>query len=124
MDETDIGQIRVGQRTPSLWTPTLFACGRQSHRVDPQATVEQNVTTIPVTVEINEPDPRFKPEMNAECEFIVEEVKNVLTVPERSRHRGKRQAAPVQELVASKTRTIAVEVGVAGGRRPRKSVPG
>ncbi len=114
VDETDIGQIRVGQRTAIIVDayPSLRVDGRVI-RVDPQATVEQNVTTIPVTVEINEPDPRFKPEMNAECEFIVEEVKNVLTVPNEAviEENGKYS---VQELVASKTRTIAVEVGVAG----------
>lgn len=82
VDETDIGHVKVGQQTTVRVDayPDNPQSGRVI-RIDPQAVLEQNVTTIPVTVELTEPDPRFKPGMNAECEFVIAEVNDVLTVP-------------------------------------------
>jgi HlyD family secretion protein len=82
VDETDIAQVSVGQDVSIKVDayPSQEPSGKVI-RIDPQAKVEQNVTLIPVTVEIDDPDVRFKPLMNAECEFIVDEAKGVVTVP-------------------------------------------
>jgi HlyD family secretion protein len=50
-------------------------------RIDPQAVVEQNVTVVYVRVEIENPDARLKPGMNATCEFVVDRKEDVLMVP-------------------------------------------
>lgn len=114
VDETDIGQVAVGQKTSIVVDayPSLLVDGKVI-RVDPQATVQQNVTTIPVTVEVVDPDPRFKPGMNAECEFIIDEVSGVLTVPNEAL-KEENGVYSVQELANGKPRDITVEVGVAG----------
>jgi HlyD family secretion protein len=82
VDETDIGSIEVGQKvdiTIDAYPSEIFD-GKVT-RIDPQAKLDQNVTTIPVTVEIDNPDLRLKPAMNATCEFITAKHENVLTVP-------------------------------------------
>lgn len=82
VDETDIAQVRVGQKVDV----TLDAYPNQRFtgkviKIAPQAVVEQNVTTIPVTVELDRTDRRLKPDMNATCDFIIARKRNVLYVP-------------------------------------------
>ncbi|MGQ9456073.1 MAG: efflux RND transporter periplasmic adaptor subunit [Armatimonadota bacterium] len=82
VDETDIDRVRVGQRVDV----TLDAYPNQRFsgnviKIAPQAVVEQNVTTIPVTVELDRTDRRLKPGMNATCDFIIARKRNVLYVP-------------------------------------------
>jgi len=82
VDETDIAQIEPGQQvdiTFDAYPDEIFE-GKVT-RIDPQTAVQQNVTTVPVTVELDTPDPRLKPGMNATCEFIVERKEGVLVVP-------------------------------------------
>ncbi|MBW3624603.1 MAG: efflux RND transporter periplasmic adaptor subunit [Armatimonadetes bacterium] len=114
VDETDIGQVSVGQKvTVNVDAyPTMDVEGKVI-RIDPQAVVEQNVTMIPVTVEIDMPDQRFKPGMNAECEFVVNEATGVLTVPNEALRESDGKFS-VQKLVAGKPKDAPVEVGIAG----------
>jgi len=82
VDETDIAQIEVGQTvdiTFDAYPDEIFE-GTVT-RIDPQTVVQQNVTTIPVTVEVDMPDARLKPGMNATCDFIIERKEDVLVVP-------------------------------------------
>ena len=82
VDETDVAQIRVGQVVHiavDAYPDERFA-GKVA-KIAPKAVVDQNVTTIPVTVEIARPDQRLKPGMNATCDFIIERRENVLLVP-------------------------------------------
>lgn len=82
VDETDIAQISRGQEvdiTIDAFANDMFR-GHVS-KISPQTVVNQNVTTIPVQVEIEAPDLRMKPGMNATCDFITARKKNVLTVP-------------------------------------------
>jgi len=82
VDETDIAQVELGQQvdiTLDAYPDELFE-GIVT-KIDPETVVEQNVTTIPVTVEIQNPDARLKPGMNATCNFIVDRKENVLVVP-------------------------------------------
>lgn len=74
VDETDIANVDEGQDVevtidayPSLPFTGIVA------RVDPQATVEQNVTSVHVRVEVDNSEVSFrllKPGMNATCEFV------------------------------------------------------
>ncbi|MGQ9525319.1 MAG: efflux RND transporter periplasmic adaptor subunit [Armatimonadota bacterium] len=114
VDETDIGQVSVGQKVTVKVDayPSLLVDGKVI-RIDPQATVEQNVTMIPVTVEILEPDERFKPGMSAECEFIVDEAFNVLTVPNEALVESD-GVYRVRKLVNGQVKEFEVEVGIAG----------
>jgi HlyD family secretion protein len=85
VDETDIASVDDGQTvdvTIEAYPGVPFS-GKVA-RIDPQATVESNVTTIPVRVEIDNSSATFrllKPAMNATCEFIVDEKKDVITLP-------------------------------------------
>jgi HlyD family secretion protein len=114
VDETDIGQVTQGQKVTIKVDayPSMLIEGKVI-RIDPQAKIEQNVTLIPVTVEIDQPDPRFKPGMNASCEFIVDEVTNVLTVPNEALKESE-GVYKVQKMVNGKPQEVEVEVGLAG----------
>lgn len=82
VDETDIAQIEVGQEvdiTIEAYPDELFS-GKVT-KIAPQSIVDQSVTTIPVTVEVELPDMRLKPGMNATCDFITGRKHNVLMVP-------------------------------------------
>lgn len=116
VDETDIGQVSKDQKVTVKVDayPSLLIDGKVI-RIDPQAKIDQNVTLIPVTVQLNMPDERFKPGMNATCEFIVDEALNVLTVPnEAIKERGEGGGFYVQQLEAGKPKDVEVEVGLAG----------
>jgi len=114
VDEADIAQIEVGQQvdiTLDAYPDEIFE-GKVT-KIDPQTVTEQNVTTVPVTVEIENPDARLKPGMNANCEFIVERRENVLVVPTDAvkEDNGK---YTVQVVKDGKLVTRRVEVGLAG----------
>jgi RND family efflux transporter MFP subunit len=82
VDETDIAFIQTGQKvdvTLDAYPSEIFE-GTVT-RIDPQAVVEQNVTVVYVRVEIENPDARLKPGMNATCEFVVDRKEDVLMVP-------------------------------------------
>jgi len=82
VDETDIAQIALGQEvdvTLDAYPNELFT-GAVT-KISPQTLTDQNVTTVPVTVEIETPDLRMKPGMNATCDFITARRTNVLRVP-------------------------------------------
>jgi HlyD family secretion protein len=82
VDETDISQIRFGQVVDvSLDAYPDERFSGTVTKIAPQAVVNQNVTTIPVTVELTRPDKRFRPQMNATCDFITDRKENVIYVP-------------------------------------------
>ena len=85
VDETDIANVEEDQTvevTVDAYPNVPFE-GKVA-RIDPQATVEQNVTTVHVRVEVDNTSPTFKlikPGMNASCEFVLASKENVVTVP-------------------------------------------
>ncbi len=85
VDETDIANVDEGQTvdvTIDAYPGVPFE-GKVS-RVNPQAISEQNVTTVHVRVEVDNSSASFrllKPGMNATCEFVLGEQKNVVAVP-------------------------------------------
>jgi len=107
VDETDIANVDVGQMVELNIEafPGIPFEGKVT-RIDPQAQVEQNVTTIHVRVEVDNSAPTFrllKPGMNATCEFVVDKRDDVILVP--------------AEAVRSEDTGKFVEVG-RGGRKP------
>ncbi|HHX39403.1 MAG TPA: efflux RND transporter periplasmic adaptor subunit [Armatimonadetes bacterium] len=82
VDEADIGSVEVGQEvdiTVDAYPDEHFE-GKVT-RIYPQAETVQNVTAVRVTVEVENPDTRLKPAMNASCEFRVDQALGVLVVP-------------------------------------------
>jgi HlyD family secretion protein len=82
VDETDIGKIRPGLEA----TITVDAYANRPFqgavlKIEPQATVQQNVTMFPVLVRIANPGHLLKPGMNTEVEIHVGERQNVLAIP-------------------------------------------
>ena len=82
VDETDIGKVQPGLDV----TITVDAFPNQPFRgsvlkIEPQATVEQNVTMFPVLIRIANPRALLRPGMNAEVEVHVGAREDVLTVP-------------------------------------------
>lgn len=114
IDETDIAQISVKQSvdiTIDAYPDELFE-GKVT-KIAPQAATEQNITTIPVTVEVEMPDARLKPGMNATCEFITSRKDDVMFVPNEAIKDGE-NGSTVQVMVAGKPVSKEVEVGLAG----------
>lgn len=114
VDETDIAQIEIGQDVDvsvEAYPDELFE-GRVT-KIAPQSVTDQNVTTIPVTVEIDLPDARLKPGMNANCDFITGRAENVVMVPSEAVKEGD-DGDVVTVIKDGKQVERKVEVGLAG----------
>ena len=82
VDETDIGKINPGMPV----TITVAAYPNRPFqgevlKIEPLATVQQNVTMFPVLARISNLEGLLKPGMNAEVEIHVGERSNVLAIP-------------------------------------------
>lgn len=85
VDETDIANVKLGQRVDISMDayPDIKFSGKV-YKINPQAQVESNVTTVHVRVEVDNKNPDFKllkPAMNATCDFVIGEATDGLTVP-------------------------------------------
>jgi HlyD family secretion protein len=98
VDEVDIGQIQIGQKATVIAEsyPDREFQG-EVKRIHPQATVEQNVTTFDVTIEVDNSDGLLMAGMNASVEIVAGYKENVLLVPREA---------------LTDTRTIARMIGV------------
>lgn len=82
VDESDISMIKLGQQ--AIVEADAFPGRRFKgivNKIAPKAFNDQNVTTIPVSVEIKDNVTGFKPGMNANCDFITSRVDGVTIVP-------------------------------------------
>jgi HlyD family secretion protein len=82
VDETDIGQIQPGQSaqlTVEAYPERTFRA--EVYKIEPQAVVEQNVTTFPVLVRLSNPEDLLKPGMNAEVAVEIATRRDVVVVP-------------------------------------------
>jgi HlyD family secretion protein len=82
VDETDIGKIQPGLRA----TVTVNAYPNrpfdgQVLKIEPQATIQQNVTMFPVLVRIENREGLLKPGMNSDVEVHVGRRDSVLAIP-------------------------------------------
>ena len=82
VDETDVGQIKPGQKarvTMEAYPGRTFI--GEVVKIEPQALVEQNVTLFPVLVRMDNPDGLLRPGMNAEVAIEISRRRNAITVP-------------------------------------------
>lgn len=85
VDETDIASVDIGQTVDvSVEAYPGIPFEGKVIRIDPQAVVLQNVTSVHVRVEVDNTAPTFrllKPSMNATCEFVMDKVDSAVKVP-------------------------------------------
>ena len=82
VDETDMGDLRPGMQATvhvEAFPDRIFQ--GFVDKIEPQATVEQNVTMFPVIVSIDNRSDLLKPGMNAEVEIFIDEALDVVLVP-------------------------------------------
>jgi len=99
VDETDIGKVQPGM----LSTITVDAYPNRPFegsvlKIEPQATVQQNVTMFNVLVRIPNPGHLLKPGMNTEVEIHVGRRDNVLAVPNAALRTQRDVASAAQVL--------------------------
>jgi HlyD family secretion protein len=114
VDETDIGKIQLGQRV----SVRVDAYPKEKFKalvikIAPLAVVDQNVTTVPVTVELERINRQLKPQMNATCDFIIGNKRNVLCLPSAAIKETK-NGMTVSVLANGKQETRVIQVGLAG----------
>ena len=85
VDESGIGQVYLGQpariKVESFKDKTFLG---KVTRIAPLGVEKDNVTTFEVRVSIDNPGGELKANMTANAEILLDEHKNVLTVPEQS----------------------------------------
>lgn len=116
VDETDIGNVQPG--LPATITVDAYPNRRFSGsvlKIEPQATVEQNVTMFPALVRIANPGHALMPGMNAEVEIHIGRRENVLAVPYASL-RTARDVASAAGVLGLDPAAVEAELGAA--RRP------
>ena len=99
VDETDIGKVQPGL----VATITVDAYPNRPFegtvlKIEPQATVQQNVTMFPVLVRIANPNHLLKPGMNTEVEIHVGRRENVIAVPNAALRTQRDVASAAQVL--------------------------
>jgi len=99
VDETDIGKVQAGLQT----TITVDAYPNRPFdgvvlKVEPQATVQQNVTMFNVLVRIPNPNHLLKPGMNTEVEIHVGRRDNALAIPNAALRTQRDVASAAQVL--------------------------
>lgn len=82
VDETDIGKIEPGMQA----SVRVAAYPNQPFtgevlKIEPQATIDQNVTMFPVLIRLENPKGLLRPGMNAEVELNIAHAENVLAIP-------------------------------------------
>ena len=85
VDEADIGQVKMGQRvefTVDAFPNDKFSGTVQEVRLSPN--IMSNVVTYTVVIRASNPDQKLLPGMTANCDIIVEEAIQVLTIPMRA----------------------------------------
>ena len=111
VDESDIGKVYLGQpariKVESFKDKTFLG---KVTRIAPLGVEKDNVTTFEVRVSIDNPGGELKANMTANAEILLEEHKNVLTVPE-------------QAVLYDKDRNASVEIPDPNEKKGRRAVP-
>jgi HlyD family secretion protein len=113
VDETDIGKIRADLDV----TITVDAYPNQPFegnvlKIEPQATVEQNVTMFPVLIRIANPRGVLRPGMNAEVEIHIGSREGVLAIPNAAL-RTERDLASGAEVLGLSTEAVREQLAAA-----------
>ncbi|MBI1967739.1 MAG: efflux RND transporter periplasmic adaptor subunit [Gemmatimonadetes bacterium] len=99
VDETDIGKVQPGleaSMTVDAYPNRPFR--GQVLKIEPQATVQQNVTMFPVLVRIANPGHLLKPGMNTEVEIHIGERQGVIAIPNAALRTQRDVASAAQVL--------------------------
>ena len=111
VDESDIGKVYLGQaariKVESFKDKTFSG---KVTKIAPLGVEKDNVTTFEVRVSIDNPGGELKANMTANAEIILDEHKNVLTVPE-------------QAVLYDKDRNATIEVPDPKAKNGRRVVP-
>jgi HlyD family secretion protein len=121
VDESDIGKVYLGQpariKVESFKDKTFQG---KVTKIAPLGVEKDNVTTFEVRVSIDNPGGELKANMTANAEIILDEHKNVLTVPEQAVIYDKDRNASV-EVPEPKEKTgrrkLSVKAGISNGTR-------
>jgi len=117
VDETDIGKVQSGLLT----TITVDAYPNRPFeglvlKVEPQATVQQNVTMFNVLIRIPNPGHLLKPGMNTEVEIHVGRRDNVLAVPNAAL-RTQRDVASAAQVLGLDPNDVQQQLAAAAGQQ-------
>ncbi|MGC2112666.1 MAG: efflux RND transporter periplasmic adaptor subunit [Candidatus Korobacteraceae bacterium] len=119
VDESDIGHVYLGQpariRVETFKDKTFTG---HVTKISPMGVEKDNVTTFEVRVSINNPGGELKAEMTANAEIILDEHKNVLTVPEAALMYDKDKNASVNVPNPSAKdgmKKVPVTIGISNG---------
>ncbi|MGF7181217.1 efflux RND transporter periplasmic adaptor subunit [Tunturiibacter psychrotolerans] len=121
VDESDIGKVYLGQaariKVESFKDKTFLG---KVTKIAPLGVEKDNVTTFEVRVSIDNPGGELKANMTANAEILLEEHKNVLTVPEQAVLYDKDRNASV-EIPDPKQKTgrrkVDIKAGISNGTK-------
>jgi HlyD family secretion protein len=121
VDESDIGKVYLGQaariRVESFRDKTFLG---KVTRIAPMGVEKDNVTTFEVRVSISNPGGELRAMMTANAEMILEEHKNVLSVPESALIYDQNKSASI-EIPDAKSkdgkRKVPVRAGISNGAK-------
>ena len=111
IDETDIGQVKTGQRVEfdvDAYAGEIFSGTVEQIRLSPVTT--STVVTYTVIINAPNPDQKLLPGMTANIVIYAEEVKDVLIVPYKAV-----KFTPDAEFLAQQWKEMASKNGMAGG---------
>ncbi len=121
VDEGGIGQVYMGQpariKVESFKDKTFLG---KVTRIAPLGVEKDNVTTFEVRVSIDNPGGELKANMTANAEILLDEHKNVLTVPEQSVLYDKDRNASVEVPDATQKsgkKKVTITAGISNGTR-------
>jgi HlyD family secretion protein len=115
VNETDIGAVQAGQQA----TVTVDAYPDRPFRgivekIEPQATVQQNVTMFPVLISLDNSEGLLKPGMNGEVKVRTDERIGVIAVPNDA-IRSVREARQAAGLLGLNPDSVAAQLKLNGG---------
>ena len=124
VDETDIGKVQPGLQT----TITVDAYPNRPFdgsvlKVEPQATVQQNVTMFNVLVRIPNPNHLLKPGMNTEVEIHVGRRENALAIPNAAL-RTQRDVASAAQVLGLDPNEVQQQLAAARPAQPAQGATG
>jgi len=121
VDEADIGKVFLGQpariKVESFRDKTFLG---KVTRIAPLGVEKDNVTTFEVRVSIDNPGGELKANMTANAEILLDEHKNVLTVPEQAVKYDKDRNATIEvpdQTQKNGRRIVAVTTGLSDGTK-------
>jgi len=124
VDQADIGRIQMGQSTHftvDAYPDEQFEGKIAQIRLN--ATVNQNVVTYPVIIEVPNPDEKLRPNMTANVTIDVAEVADVLRVPNAAlRFRPADEEGAAKEGAGSARAGNGGATGTNGTRSPERSM--